>query len=283
MILLQNLHTHSTFCDGRNTPEEIVRHALSLGMDSIGFSGHSPMFYSALYKTLLKNNEGYRKEIARLKEKYKGQIHILCGLEIDMFAAEGQASYDYVIGSFHYFRFGEEYVLFDSSKEAVAQIIDRYFGGDGLAYAKAYYESLATLPSLMKADIIGHFDLITKHSENASFFDEDSPIYRKYALEALVALVEKNPIMEVNTGAIARGYRTTPYPSPFLLKEWHARGGEIVISSDCHNQDFLLCAYEDAIALSRECGFDHSLVLGDHGFEAVSFDDLQKKLLKSKN
>ena len=40
--MIQNLHTHTTFCDGKNTPEEMVRAALSLGMDSLGFSGHGP-------------------------------------------------------------------------------------------------------------------------------------------------------------------------------------------------------------------------------------------------
>ena len=34
---------------------------------------------------------------------------------------------------------------------------------------------------------------------------------------ALTALAGRIPLFEVNTGAIARGYRTTPYPDPFLL------------------------------------------------------------------
>lgn len=39
----QNLHTHTTFCDGKNTAEEMILAALELGMDSLGFSGHSPL------------------------------------------------------------------------------------------------------------------------------------------------------------------------------------------------------------------------------------------------
>ena len=39
--MLQNLHTHSSFCDGKNTPEEIVNYAIARGFDSIGFSSHS--------------------------------------------------------------------------------------------------------------------------------------------------------------------------------------------------------------------------------------------------
>ena len=37
-----NYHTHTTFCDGKSTPEEIVLEAIRLGMDTIGFSGHAP-------------------------------------------------------------------------------------------------------------------------------------------------------------------------------------------------------------------------------------------------
>ena len=36
----RNLHTHSTFCDGKNTPEEMVRAAIAKGFDAIGFSSH---------------------------------------------------------------------------------------------------------------------------------------------------------------------------------------------------------------------------------------------------
>ena len=38
MNTLQNLHQHSTFCDGKNTPEEIVLAAIDKGFDVIGFN-----------------------------------------------------------------------------------------------------------------------------------------------------------------------------------------------------------------------------------------------------
>jgi len=38
--MLSNYHTHSTFCDGKNTPEEIVLAAIDKGFDVIGLSGH---------------------------------------------------------------------------------------------------------------------------------------------------------------------------------------------------------------------------------------------------
>ena len=34
-------HTHTTFCDGKDSPEELVLEAIRLGCPEIGFSGHA--------------------------------------------------------------------------------------------------------------------------------------------------------------------------------------------------------------------------------------------------
>ena len=74
-------------------------------------------------------------------------------------------------------------------------------------------------------------------------------------IEAAEALAGKIPYFEVNTGAIARGYRTTPYPSLFIMKELKRLGFCTVISSDCHNSAFLDCGYDLSAVLLRECGY----------------------------
>ena len=70
--MLQNLHTHSTFCDGRNAPEEIVLTAIDRGFDSLGFSAHAPSTFNISCE--LRDPEGYINEIRRLKEKYLDKI-----------------------------------------------------------------------------------------------------------------------------------------------------------------------------------------------------------------
>ena len=74
-MYIQNLHTHTTHCDGADTPEEMVIAALSKGFDSIGFSGHSYMKYSEYLGDIDKTDE-YKKEILELKERYKDCIKI---------------------------------------------------------------------------------------------------------------------------------------------------------------------------------------------------------------
>ena len=46
MIIKQNLHTHSTYCDGNDRPEEMILTAIDKGFDSVGFSGHSYMYFA---------------------------------------------------------------------------------------------------------------------------------------------------------------------------------------------------------------------------------------------
>lgn len=263
---LQNLHTHTTYCDGADTPEELILSAIEKGFDSLGFSGHSPMFYSDYSvltpeKTLL-----YKEEIGRLKEKYRDRLEIFCGLEYDMYCQEDQSGYDYLIGAVHYLKLGEKYVGFDRSAEVVKQVIDTHFDGDGMRYAKAYYEALAELPSYGKFDIIGHFDLICKHSEKVKLFDENSKEYKKYVLEAADALRGKIPLFEVNTGAIARGYRTSPYPTMDIIKQLKEMGFGVCISSDCHDAKKLDCHFAESEELLRACGFREKFVLTDRGF-----------------
>ena len=103
-------------------------------------------------------------------------------------------------------------------------------------------------------------------------FDTTDPAYREAAVKAAEALVGKVKYFEINTGAIARGYRTMPYPDPFILKEMKRLGFCAVISSDCHDRNFLDCAYDEAARLLKEAGFTEHYVLKEEGFVAIPLE-----------
>ena len=166
-------------------------------------------------------------------------------------------------------KLGEKYVGFDRSAEVVRQVIDTYFDGDGMRYAKAYYEALAELPSYGNFDIIGHFDLISKHSENVKFFDENATEYQNAVLEAADALRGKIPLFEVNTGAISRGLRTAPYPAINLLHLLKKKEAKLILSSDSHSAKTLFFAFDEARLLLKEVGFTHTYALLDGEFKKV--------------
>ena len=262
----QNLHTHTVYCDGKNTLEELIRQAIDLGFDSLGFSMHSYMPYSAYANITPASISAYEMAVRKAQETYADQIDIYCGLELDMYSNADLSAYDYILGAMHYLKIQDEYVGFDRSAEQVQHVIDTYFHGDGMLYAKEYYKQLATMPKYGKIDIVAHFDLITKHADNVTFFDEASKTYQSAALEALHALAEKIDVFEVNTGAIARGYRKIPYPAPFILKELKTLGKKIIISSDCHDKTKLDCHFDEALHYVKSNGFNEIYRLQKNGF-----------------
>jgi len=273
MSYKQNLHTHSSFGDGAQTPEEIIERAIALGFDSIGFSEHSYFKHSTYFASRVDNTLEYKAEINRLKEKYRGSFPVFCGLEVEMYSDAELLGFDYLIGSVHYLKVGDEYVGFDVRDPAkVKETIDRYFGS-GIEFAKAYYKTLCELPKRADFDIIGHFDLLTKHREIAEFIDTSSREYRNAAIEAAEALAGKIPYFEVNTGGVARGYRDYPYPSSEIMRELGRLGFGAVISSDCHITDTIDFGFDAAEELLCSCGFKEKHILTENGFIPVSIGE----------
>ena len=166
--------------------------------------------------------------------------------------------------------FNGEILDFDSKLPQTLRYIADNFGGDAMAFAKKYFATVATLPERAKIDILGHFDLIAKNNEKGGFLDTTSKEYLSAGYEAIDALKGKIPFFEVNTGAIARGYRTSPYPQMEFLKEFQKCGFGAVITSDCHNKAYLDCYYEEAKALLAEAGFKTRWILTDDGFREVA-------------
>ena len=266
-MVKQNLHTHTRYCDGINTPEEMVEGALSLDLTSIGFSGHAPLPIPNDFAMTPQARDAYLSHLSRLKEHYRDRIRIFIGVELDYYSEEDLSLYDYSIGSTHYVKTEEGYHAVDDSRNGVLAAIRSSFGGDPIAYARAYYENVVAFAEKMPYDIVGHFDLLTKYEEGDGFFGACAEAYCTVAREALHAVARHKRIFEVNTGAIARGYRTTPYPARFLLEEMHALGVGIVLTSDCHDARRLTCRFSEAKELLSEIGFRSLLALTEHGWE----------------
>ncbi len=270
---IQNLHTHTRYCDGKDAPEVLVRRAIELGFSSLGFSGHITMPQKTSYAMSEEKTADYIREISHLKEKYRDVLDIYLGIEMDLYSQASTEEYDYVIGSVHYVCKNGELRDVDHSLDSTKACITELFGGDAFAYAKAYYEGLICLAETKKFDFVGHFDLLNKFCDYEDLFDMHSEKYKKLALEALHAVKERYDIFEVNTGAISRGYRKTPYPAPFLLREMKEIGAHVIVTADCHDARYLDCGFADAYALVRSCGFKSVLYRTKSGWEEESLSD----------
>lgn len=257
-----NLHTHSTFSDGANTPEEIVLSAIEKDFISIGFSDHSYTACDTSYCMKQSEYPTYFRAVRELRKKYAGQIDVLLGMELDYYSEVDRAELDYLIASVHYICADGYCHPIDHSFSQQQDCISMLCGGDPLEMAKRYYNLLVTHVQNTKPDVVGHFDVITKFG----IFDNMSEAYEHVACEALDAVLSVCPLIEMNTGAIARKKRTLPYPSDFLLRRILARGGEIILSADSHAKETLDCYFPESVELLRGIGFDHIVYLDKDGF-----------------
>ncbi|MBQ9757687.1 MAG: histidinol-phosphatase [Clostridia bacterium] len=255
-MILEDFHIHTNLCDGIDSPEDMVLEAIKLKMTRLGFSGHSYTDFDASFCMSQENTLKYADEIKTLKEKYKDKIEILCGIEQDYFSKAPTFSPDYVIGSVHYVKSGDNILSIDESEESFRQIAKDFYDGDYYAMAEDYFSLVGDVVRKTNADIIGHFDIITKFNEGNKLFDTQNPRYVKAATDAIDKLLPFGIPFEINMGAVARGYKTEPYPERSLLSYIQSRGGKVILSSDSHSKEGLCFEFEKYEKMALDVGFD---------------------------
>ena len=253
-ITRSNVHSHTTFADGRDTAEEMVRAALALGFHTLGFSEHGHADYDDNSMTLAREGE-YRAEIRRLKAKYAGQLNILLGYEHDWLSPANVSDYEYYIESVHYVDRGGALFCVDNTREKLVDAARTLYGGDMYALCRDYFRTVCESIQGTDAAIIGHIELVMKFNEARDLYDDADPRYLNPALACAEVAARSGRLVEINSGAISRGYRTQPYPSAAMLHRIAECGGRIIFTSDCHNSDYLDCNFEQAAELARACGF----------------------------
>ena len=258
-----NLHTHSNFCDGKNSCEEIVLSAIEKDFSSIGFSGHGYTDFDLRY--CITDVDGYIDEVNRLREKYKNQIQVYLGVEEDVYCMAKRERYDYIIGSCHYYFTNGKHYPIDSSPAHFKKCLEAY-GYNVKRMTEDYYSSFCSYIKSRKPDIIGHFDLITKFDEMGESLFLGNGEYIKISEKYTNSVADLGCLFEVNTGAISRGYRHAPYPAENLLHIIKKRGGGVILSSDSHSIETLDFGFDDALTMLKEIGFTHVYNLLDGKF-----------------
>lgn len=258
-MLRGNFHTHTVFCDGRNTAQEMAEKALEIGFTHLGFSGH-------MDPDIRMELKEYNAQICRLQEAYRGRMDILRGVELDLLFQprdEEEAGLlrqmEFLIGSVHFVKgAGGAIFAVDDTAERLAEGCREHFGGDYYRLARAYYDLEAQVYDRLQCTFIGHFDLITRFNDDFHYLDESDPRYYGPALEAMEYLVSKGVPFEVNCGAFNRGRKAELYPNRFLLKKLQELGGEILINSDAHQKELLNGGFDQAVRTALDCGFTHT-------------------------
>lgn len=275
-----NLHTHTNFCDGKNSPEEMVLSAIEKGFTVLGFSGHS--FYplsTDVYSSFDDvwhipdgTFENYVNTIRSLAEKYSDKIKILLGFEADYlnstkygttrpdFDAYSALKPDYLIGSVHFIATDKGLFTIDNKTDIVLKNLkELYSTKDGKIDARAvvhdYFEAERQMLKTCSFSILGHPDLIRLRNKDLHYFDENDSWYKEELKETAKAVKTAGVSVEINTGAIGRNLMPDSYPSDYFLSILHDAGVPACINSDSHAVNTLDAAYDHAILKAKNAGY----------------------------
>jgi len=242
-----NYHTHTTWCDGKDTPRKVIQAAIAKGFGTIGFSSHAMLPESDTDWVLTPEKAlRYAREIRQLAVEFKDQIRVLCGVEAD-YVANGanpdRATYasmspDYIIGSVH-FVVAEDgtRVPVDHTPELLSEGIRDHFGGSAEAFVRAYYRQQREMVQNFDFDVVGHLDLVRKFNVKRPYFDESADWYREEIGKTASVVAKSGKLAEVNTGAISRGWLDDAYPSAEFRDMLRERGVKFILSSDAPTAD----------------------------------------------
>jgi len=244
MIGMVDYHMHSILSDGKDSYEEMVRMAIVKGLDEIGFSDHiclKPVDWALQMEDI----PVMTRQILDLKSKYKDQIKIRYGIELDYFPGMEEElkevieniPVDYVIGSIHFlgdWNFDTDESLY--GKWPNDKLYEKYFGLVQQAAKSGLF------------DIIGHLDLIKKfrvypESNQDKLFDD-----------TIKTIKEHNLVVELNTGGMDRPCAEY-FPGPKLLELCYRHHVPVTLSSDAHRTVQIARHYESAVALLMQIGY----------------------------
>jgi len=241
-----DLHNHTTKCNHANgTIDEYIQKAIEKKIDIYGFSEHAPMNFDTKYRLKFEEMIIYENEIKNLRDKYKNQIDIRLGYEVDYlpnFLDDRVllSDVDYLIGSVHFIdKWG-----FDNP-----EFIGIYKDKDIDNIWLEYFNCVTNMVKSGKFDIVGHLDLIKVFK----FMPKKSiPSIVKNTLKAIK---KSNMVIEINTAGFRKPINEI-YPSKELLIMAYEMNIDITFGSDAHEINQVGFEYERALKMAKDIGYN---------------------------
>ncbi|MDH6311896.1 histidinol-phosphatase (PHP family) [Parabacteroides sp. PFB2-10] len=264
-----NFHSHCTYCDGRDVPEEFLKEAIHQEFRAYGFSSHAPLPFETFWNMSAKDMPAYLSEIDRLKKEYGDQIEVYTGLEIDFLDDTYNPSIDYFrqlpldyrIGSVHFIPQSEvlteeNMICIDGPYEEFAAAVDRFYNGDIRQLTEEYYQAVCQMVELGGFDIVGHVDKIYQNGHRYPGFSLEADWYKDLFYTCIELIAKKGLMVELNTKNYHRKQQLFPHNQFLtLLRE---KKIPVMVNSDTHFPHLVNDGREEALALLKEAGFTHT-------------------------
>lgn len=220
-----NYHTHTARCGhASGTEEEYILRAIEGGITHMGFSDHVPFLFpdgkESSYRIPMAQGEDYVSTLKALREKYKDQIRLSIGFEMEYYPSFFQGMLDTALS------LGAEYL-----------ILGQHFSGD--ERPKGFYVSNRTDdPILLKEYVsnvlagmetglftyVAHPDILN--------FTGDEDLYQEEMRKICVAAREKNVPLEINFLGFRAGRH---YPQDRFWKLAGEERSPVTFGFDSHN------------------------------------------------
>jgi len=260
---LYNFHTHTQYCDGRDTIQTFADMAVSLGFKHIGFTPHSPVPIASPCNMSVADVPGYLNQAAAAARRHEGLCSFYAGMEIDYLGPEWNAAapfftdlgLDFCISSVHFIPAQDgEMIDIDGHYDRFARNLHDHFRDDLRYVVSTYFERSMQMLATGHFDILGHFDKI---AQNASYHLPDIEQQGWYGdlLDAYVAqIIDSGVVVEINTKARAEHRRFFPHDRlwPRLL----AAGVPLAVNSDAHYAARLNAARDEAFEILSALGYE---------------------------
>lgn len=274
-----NFHSHSTFCDGKSTLEEMVVSAIEKGLKYYGFSSHACVPFENHFALKKDEIKDYLTQTHYLKEKYKDKIKLFTSMEFDYITdimednrkqAE-EFGLDYFISSVHevkehndskdmWFIDGHDSKIYDDGLRDI-------FDNDIKRGVTRFYLQEQEMIEKNRPDVIGHFDKINMHNKNR-YFNINDAWYEELVRSTIDVMKKYNTICEINTRGVYKHRSDDFFPNKKWIKILLEKNVPITISTDCHKADEVDLLFNQAIDIVKEIGFK----------EVMYFDNQWKKM-----
>ena len=228
--MIYNLHTHTERCHHAvGSDEDYIKRAIEAGIKHLGFSDHAPMIfddgYQSTYRVRLDEADGYVRDINTLREKYKDQIEISIGFEMEYYPAHFSKMLNIArnVGA-EYLILGQHYIK------------NEHPDGIGSMGPTDSEELLVTyVDEVIEAMHTGAFTYVA-HPDLTCFVG-DKAVYEREIERLCLAAIKTETPLEINLLGIRKGKH---YPNDEFWKIVGRLGVPVTLGIDAHDsEDFL--------------------------------------------
>ncbi|MBO4404722.1 MAG: histidinol-phosphatase [Treponema sp.] len=273
-FIKSNYHIHTNYCDGHDPASDMIDAAIQKGFESVGVLCHSFYPFSSDWHIPVHEHAAFFAEMKCLKEKFTS-IKLYTGVEADFvrgmctpdFSHFKDFNPDYIIGSVHYIEGKDGLFTVDGPEAEILDGIKNHFGGSSKKAVQEYFYLERLMLEKNDFTILGHPDLVRKHNDSLSLFNENDSWYKK-ELKLLAKKIASSGICcEINTGAMSRGFTKLPYPSPYFLELLYEAKVPVTVSTDAHSCENIDFWYDNALEYIKKAGYTETVYLKDGKYE----------------